>query len=199
MNASVYVGLCVCAHNNSALCTSTFSNVSISSLNVPPVVTLSCPQAGEIIDAPAAITLDATASSSDSTIAKVEFYNGTTLVGTATASPYTFTWSNVAAGNCQMTAKAYDNVGLTAVSSAVSATVISSTPPSVALTTVTLEGTLSATGCNIASVTVNGVPATFTNTTWQQSVFVQAGTNIFTIKVTDQAGNVTTKEVQIVN
>jgi regulation of enolase protein 1 (concanavalin A-like superfamily) len=31
MNSTIYVGLAVCAHNNSALCTSTFANVQISS------------------------------------------------------------------------------------------------------------------------------------------------------------------------
>ena len=36
------------------------------------------------------MTLSATASDSDGTISKVEFYNGTTLLGTDTTSPYSY-------------------------------------------------------------------------------------------------------------
>jgi len=53
----------------------------------------------------------------------VDFYSGNTLLGTDTASPYTFTWSNVAAGNYVLTAVATDNSGATTTSSAVSITV----------------------------------------------------------------------------
>jgi chitinase len=34
---------------------------------------------------------------SSGTISKVEFFNGTSLLGTSTASPYSYTWNNVAA------------------------------------------------------------------------------------------------------
>ncbi len=57
------------------------------------------------------MTLSASASDSDGTIAKVEFYNGTTLLGTDTAAPYTYTWSSVAAGTYTLKAIAYDNSG----------------------------------------------------------------------------------------
>ena len=37
-----------------------------------------------------------TASDSDGTVAKVEFFNGTTKLGQDTTAPYGFTWSGVA-------------------------------------------------------------------------------------------------------
>ncbi len=61
------------------------------------------------ITAPATIALTADAADSDG-IARVEFYQGTTLLGTSTASPYGYTWSNVPAGNYVLTAKAYDDL-----------------------------------------------------------------------------------------
>lgn len=68
---------------------------------------------------PAAISLAATASISSGTITKVEFFSGTKLLGAATASPYTYSWANVAAGTYSVTAVATDNSGKTATSEAV--------------------------------------------------------------------------------
>ncbi len=59
--------------------------------------------------APASITIDAAASDSDGSISKVEFYQGTTLLNTDTAAPFSFTWTNVSAGSYALTAKATDN------------------------------------------------------------------------------------------
>ena len=70
-------------------------------------------QRGAAITAPASITLTATASVSSGSISKVEFYNGTTLLGTTTSSPYSYTWTNVPAGSYTLTAIAYSNNNLT--------------------------------------------------------------------------------------
>jgi uncharacterized protein (DUF608 family) len=64
----------------------------------------------------------------DRTIAKVESYQGATLLNTDTTSPYSYTWSGVAAGSYTLTAKAYDNAGAVAASSAINVTVM---PPNV--------------------------------------------------------------------
>ena len=66
--------------------------------NQAPVVSLIAPSANSVLVAPANVSLAASASDADGSIAKVEFFQGTTLLGTATAAPYTVTWSNVAAG-----------------------------------------------------------------------------------------------------
>ncbi|MBC3915981.1 hypothetical protein H8L32_00660 [Undibacterium sp. CY18W] len=73
--------------------------------------------------APAPLILNATVADSDGSIAKVEFYNGTTLLSTVTTAPYGFNWSNVAGGTYSLTAKATDNLGSSRSSTAVTVTV----------------------------------------------------------------------------
>lgn len=59
---------------------------------------------------PAAISLTATTTvASGRSISKVEFYDGTTLVGTDTTSPHSVSLMSVAGGTHSYTAKAYDN------------------------------------------------------------------------------------------
>ena len=41
-------------------------------------------------------------------MARVEFYNGTTLLGSDTTAPYSFTWANVPAGTYSLRAVAYE-------------------------------------------------------------------------------------------
>lgn len=62
------------------------------------------------------ITFTSTATSSSGTVNKVEYYNGTTLLGSATTSPWSFTWANVTEGNYKITAKAYTTTGATGTS-----------------------------------------------------------------------------------
>lgn len=87
-------------------------------LDLPPTVKLTAPVAGTSYAAPAAITLTADATDPDSgdSIARVEFYAGSTLLATDTTPPYAATWSGVAAGTYMLTAKATDSRGITAVS-----------------------------------------------------------------------------------
>lgn len=87
--------------------------------NELPSVNLSSPVNGATFNAQAAITLAASASDKDGSIAKVEFFQNNQLIGAATASPYQFIWRDVAAGNYSLTAKATDNRGATVISSAI--------------------------------------------------------------------------------
>jgi chitinase len=91
--------------------------------NTAPTVSITSPANNSSFTAPAGITLTATASDADGTISKVEFFNGGTSIGTATASPYTVAWNNVSAGSYSVTAIATDNAGATTTSSAVALTV----------------------------------------------------------------------------
>ena len=75
------------------------------------------------------IIITASASDSDGTISSVEFFAGTTSLGTDTAAPYTITWTGVSQGSYSLTAVAIDNEGGQTTSSAVSITVDSVTPP----------------------------------------------------------------------
>ena len=76
--------------------------------NPPPTVALTAPLNDATYTAPATITLSATASDSNGSITKVEFFQGATLIGTRTTAPYSVTWSNVAGGAYTLTAKATD-------------------------------------------------------------------------------------------
>jgi hypothetical protein len=56
---------------------------------------------------PTSITLQATASANQGyTVSKVEFFHGSTLIGTDTTSPYSFSWTTVPPGSYALTAKA---------------------------------------------------------------------------------------------
>jgi flagellar hook assembly protein FlgD len=91
--------------------------------NLLPTVSMTSPTSGSSYNAPASVSITATASDADGSVSKVEFYNGSTLIGTSTSAPYSFTWSNVAAGTYSLTAKATDNANGTATTSSVSITV----------------------------------------------------------------------------
>ncbi|MFN2521065.1 MAG: PQQ-dependent sugar dehydrogenase, partial [Candidatus Limnocylindria bacterium] len=101
--------------------------VGAGTANVPPTVGITSPASGATYTAPASIAISANAADSDGTIAKVQFFQGTTLLGQSTTAPYTFTWSNVPAGTYSLTAKATDNAGAATTSSAVGVTVTSTT------------------------------------------------------------------------
>lgn len=96
-----------------------------------PAVSLTSPANLSTFNAPAAITLAATASDTDGSVAKVEFYNGTTLLGTVTTAPYTWALSNLAAGTYTFSARAYDNVDK--ISTSATSTVLVNAGPSVTL------------------------------------------------------------------
>ena len=100
-----------------------------------PGVTLTQPANGATFAAPATVNLAATASDSDGTVTKVEFFNGTTKLGEDTTTPYGFTWSGVAAGTYTVTARATDNLGVSTTSAPVTFTVgAANSPPTVSIT-----------------------------------------------------------------
>jgi len=137
MPASVYVGLAVSSHDATRTATVTFDNVSVAGggtpppppPNVSPSVSMTNPSPGATFTAPASVTLRATASDTDGTVSRVEFYNGTTLLGSDTTSPYEVNWTDIAAGTYTLTARAIDDDGGATMSSAVTITVNPATPP----------------------------------------------------------------------
>jgi hypothetical protein len=100
-----------------------FVRVDIPQANQPPTVTLTSPADGGIYTAPAKINLAATANDPDGTVSSVSFYDGSSLIATDTASPYTYRWNVAAVGTHVLTAKATDNQGATTTSSTVTITV----------------------------------------------------------------------------
>lgn len=79
--------------------------------NAPPIIRLLNPAPTATFTAGDDITLVADANDLDGTINKVEFYFGSTLLGTRTTTPYSLTWSNVFTGEYLVLAKATDNQG----------------------------------------------------------------------------------------
>jgi len=92
------------------------AHFSVQSL---PVINITNPINGTSLTIGSNVTITATASETNGTISKVAFYNGSVLLGITTKSPYTYTWSNVAAGNYNLTAVATDANGVSVTSSPV--------------------------------------------------------------------------------
>lgn len=96
--------------------------------NPLPTVSITSPANNASFTAAASIGINATAGDNIS-IAKVEFYNGATKLGEDNSAPYTFSWTNVAAGTYTITTRAFDNMSAVAVSSAVTVKVTTGTNP----------------------------------------------------------------------
>jgi PKD repeat protein len=84
-------------------------------VNAPPVVSLETPGTGALFVAPAGIGFSAIAWDPDGRVARVEFYQGTTLLGTDDTIPYNFIWNNVPPGTYTVTARAVDEWGAATV------------------------------------------------------------------------------------
>lgn len=76
-----------------------------------PSVSITSPTNNTNIEPGNDIIITADAVDSDGSIELVEFFEGNTKLGEATASPYTFTWTGAAEGNYTLSAKATDNEG----------------------------------------------------------------------------------------
>lgn len=190
---------------DNANATTTSAAVSIR-VNAAPTVSLTSPANGATANAPATISLAATAADADGSIAKVEFFQGATLVATVTSAPYTFTLSNVAPGTYSFTAVATDNDGATATSAAASVTV--NAAPTVSITspannavfqapaTVTITATAADADGSVTKVDFyQGATLVGTATSAPYSVTLpglSAGTYSFTAVATDNSGATTT-------
>jgi uncharacterized protein (DUF1800 family) len=177
--------------------------------NVAPKVALSSNT--NTITIPGSATLSANATDQDGSIANVKFYNGTSLVSTVSAPPYTYTYTTSVAGTANFTAVAQDNVGATTTSNAVA--IVAQAPPgggggivapkltfNVSSTLVAAPSTITLTASNVTSTGgtitrvsfyMNGTklidkptsPYTFTAT------IPSTGTYQFTAEAADSGGN----------
>ncbi len=91
-----------------------------------PTVSITSPGSGQTFVEGSNITINATASDSDGTIVKVEFFSDGNKLGEDTSSPYSFTISAAQTGNYSLTAKATDNDNLSTTSDPVNIRVTSS-------------------------------------------------------------------------
>lgn len=189
--------------NAGASGTSSVVNIIVSG-NTPPTVSITLPTNGASYAAPANITINANASDPGGSVSKVEFFNGTTKLGEDISSPYAFAWNNVPAGSYSLTAKATDNLGLTATSSPINITVGSNIAPTASITspangssfaapaTITINASASDSDGSVSKVEFfNGASKLGEDATSPYSFTwtgVSAGTYSFTVKSTDNLG-----------
>ncbi|MDJ1503916.1 Ig-like domain-containing protein, partial [Xanthocytophaga agilis] len=195
--------------DKTGVATSTIVSVSVNAINKLPVVSLTAPTANATFTT-GNVTVTASATDSDGSIAKVEFYVGSTKVGEKTSSPYSFSWNAATAGTYALTAKATDNKGGVTTSSAISvvinapvnkAPVVALTSPSANAgfqTGATITATASATDSDgsiakvefyAGAVKIGEKTASPYSVTWSTTT---VGTYSLTAKATDNKGSVTT-------
>jgi hypothetical protein len=97
-------------------------------INIAPTAVITSPIINSSFTTSANITITANALDTDGSVSMVEFYNGSTKLGSISAAPYLFTWNNVSAGNYSLTVIATDNLNAKTTSSAVSISVTNSKP-----------------------------------------------------------------------
>ena len=120
----------------------------------PPQITLNAPLANASFSAPATINCAAGVIANGHTITKVQFYNGSTLLGEDTSAPYSLAWNSVAAGNYVLTAQVVYDSGSVVASTAANI-VVTNPLPAIALTA-PASGVAPAILNLSASVTANG-------------------------------------------
>jgi chitodextrinase len=201
-----YVVVAQATDNSGNVTTSSSVTVTVTG-NLPPVVSITAPGSGNVLQVGTSVNFNAAASDADGTIASVRFFANNVLVATVATAPYNATWTPVALGSYSLTAVATDNSGATTTSTAVIVTVTGNAPPSVALTSpatgtsvtagtpVTVAANASDTDGTIASVrfTANGITigtaaAAPYRVTWTPTA---GGTYSLVAIATDNSGNIT--------
>lgn len=192
-----------------------FDWFKVSSGAILPTVAITAPTSTTAFTAPATVNITATASDADGTIAKVEFFNGTTKLGEDLTSPFTYSWLNVVAGTYNITAEATDNSGNTSVSKAIAINVVApNKAPTVSISSPTTNSkfnapynlTIKATAADqdgtISKVEFfNGTTSLGTdNVAPYEFIYntIPAGTYNLTVKATDDDGAITTSAVVVV-
>jgi len=92
-------------------------------INQAPSVSVTSPTSSSTYNSPISLVITASASDSDGSISKVEFYDGISLLSSDILSPYSYSWSGVPVGVHTITAIATDDDGASKTSTAVSITV----------------------------------------------------------------------------
>lgn len=105
-------------HQSSATSTDVSFDMALSAIpaivyNNSPTAALVSPTNGQYFLAPPAITLLASASDSDGTVTKVEFFADGVKLGEDTTAPFSFEWSAPPAGVYDLTVVATDNLDAT--------------------------------------------------------------------------------------
>ena len=180
--------------------------------DVPPVVAITAPTNSASFTAPANVTITASASDSDGSVANVSFFDGVTFLGGTSNTPYTIT-ARLATGLHALMAVATDDGGLSTTSAVVNISVsAANVPPSVSITnpvdnatfgntdTITVQASASDSDGSVTNVRIfNGTvllqsfsasPYSFSGKSISGSFAL--GTNTLTAIATDNLGASTT-------
>ena len=84
--------------------------------NRPPMVKVIGPTTNLIVEAGGRVAIEAHAEDVDGTIARVDFMQGNTLLGSDTTAPYSFLWTGFAVGDYTVKAVAVDDLGASTTS-----------------------------------------------------------------------------------
>jgi hypothetical protein len=109
--------------SSSNIATSAPVSVVVDNDLTAPTTALTSPTAGAVLSG--TVLLEATASDDRGTVSKVDFYLGSTLLGSDTTAPFSFSWNTTTRTNGAYTlrSRAYDPAGNNTYSATVSITV----------------------------------------------------------------------------
>ena len=102
-------------------------SVTVLAVTLPPSVTITNPPNGQVLSAPASLTLGVTATDSAGSVTNVQFFQGATSLGNVASAPYSKAVTGLSAGSYTFSAVASDNRGLNATNS-VSVSVLNPSP-----------------------------------------------------------------------
>lgn len=169
-----------------------------------PTATLTAPAAGSTLSGTVTLTANAT---DNVKVAKVDFLDGQTVVGTDATSPYSLAWNTATAGNGahSLSARATDSAGNVTTSAVVAVTVQNSSTDSVSpstpagltvsgttATSVSLSWTAATDNVGVASYEIqrDGVKVgTSTGTTYTDEPLSSNTTYAYSVIAIDAAGN----------
>lgn len=99
-----------------------YTRIPLTSLgvaNTNPTITITTPANNATYVAGSPIGFTVNAVDTDGFVAKVEFYAGTTLLGSVTSSPFSYSWTGATAGTYSISAVATDDKGAKTTSSVI--------------------------------------------------------------------------------
>ena len=84
--------------------------------NLPPMVKVIGPTANVAVEAGGRVAIEAHAADLDGSVARVDFFQGNTLLGSDSNAPFSLLWTGFAPGNYTVKAVAFDNLGASTTS-----------------------------------------------------------------------------------
>ncbi len=147
----------------------------------PPNISLSSPANGASFSPPFTGPITATSTRPAEAIVAVQFFSGTTLLGTDTATPYSQA-VNLAAGGYTFTARAIDYLGASNTSAAVTITVAAAAVPPAIVTPPASQTVFAGANVNF-TVSASGTPPL--SYQWQRNTVNIAGATTSSLALTN--------------